>query len=292
MRHLESALAVSERRGCRAVAQARSTQRYVGRRRARDGPLIRRMRELAGRHLRFGYRRITALLKREGWTVNRKRVLRLWRQEGLRVPPRRRKYRRLGHSANSCQVRRARYRGHVWSYDFVADETTDGRPLRFLTVVDEHSRENTALEVDRSMTAERVIAALARAFREYGPPACLRSDNGPEFIAQAIQTWLKASGVQTLYIQPGAPWENGYNESFNGHLRDEFLDRELFGSVIEAEMLAVDWRRYYNHERPHSALNYQTPAACAAGRRRPGSAPRAGGSATPGRRHETTARLS
>ena len=292
MRHVQKSLEVSERGGCRAVEQPRSTQRYVGLRPQRDGPLIRRMRELAGRHLRFGYRRITALLRREGWRVNRKRVLRLWRQEGLRVPPRRRKYRRLGRSANSCQVRRARHRGHVWSYDFVFDETEDGRPLKFLTVVDEHSRENTALEVDRSMTAERVIAALAKAFREYGPPQYLRSDNGSEFIAGVIQAWLKDSGVGTLYIQPGAPWENGFNESFNGRLRDEFLDRELFGSVVEAKVLAVERRRYYNEERPHSALNYQTPAACAAGRRRPVSATRINGCATPGRRHETTAKLS
>jgi transposase InsO family protein len=205
---------------------------------------------------------MTRILRREGWTVNRKKVYRLWVEAGLRVPPRRRrKKRRTGSGENGCVRLRPEYVGHVWSYDFVFDETADGRRLKWLTVLEEFSRFDLALEVDRHFTGKEVIEVLDRLFEEHGPPAFIRSDNGSEFIARAVRKWLAERGVETLYIAPGSPWENGYSESFNGTLRDELLDQEEFGSVLEAKMLAVQWRDDYNHVRPHSSLEGLTPAA-------------------------------
>jgi transposase InsO family protein len=204
---------------------------------------------------------MTTILKGEGWEVNRKKVYRLWVQAGLRVPRRKRKKRRTGSGENSCVRRRPEYVGHVWSYDFVFDETIDGRRLKYLTVLEEFSRFNLGLEVDRHFTSKNVIEVLDRLFAEYGAPAFIRSDNGPEFIAMAVQKWLKERGVGTLYIEPGSPWENGYNESFNGTLRDELLDLEVFGNVLEARLLGIQWRDDYNHVRPHSSLEELTPAA-------------------------------
>ena len=218
-----------------------------------------RMLELVGKHPRFGYRRIWALLRKEGFRVNRKRVYRLWRQQGLKVPRKRRKRRRLGHTGNGCARRRAERPNHVWAWDFIHDRTADGRPLKWLTLVDEYTRECLALEVGRGMTAKGVIAVVARVIAERGAPAHLRSDNGPEFIALALRDWLAAAGVQTLYIEPGAPWENGYAESFNSRLRDELLEQEEFASLLEAKVLGRDWRQQYNTTRPHSALGYRTP---------------------------------
>lgn len=258
--HLQEHRGLSERHACRVVGQARSTQRYMPTLLDRDRTLRNRVVELAKQHPRYGYRRVTAMLKREGRQVNRKRVQRLWRLEGLRVPQVQKKRRRLGKGKNGCDRLRPEWIHHVWSYDFVFDETEDGRQLKWLSVIDEFSRFNMALEVERHFGGEEVIRTLKRLFKEYGPPDYLRSDNGPEFIAKVVRQWLNEQGVNTLYIDPGAPWENGYTESFNGSLRDELLDRELFAHLLEAKLLAVEFRGEYNDHRPHSSLGYQTPA--------------------------------
>jgi putative transposase len=260
VRHLQEAFGVSQRRACRVLGQPRSTQRQVAKTNQEEERLVRRMLELVRQHPRYGYRRIWALLRREGWRVNRKRIHRLWRQQGLKVPRRQRKKRRLGSSANSCVRRPAKYKNHVWAWDFLHDRTTDGRPLKWFTLVDEYTRECLALEVGRGMTAQAVRAVLAEVVRQRGAAAHLRSDNGPEFIAKAIRSWMAAAGLETLYIDPGAPWENGYAESFNSKVRDELLNAEEFGSVLEARVLAKEWKREYNHVRPHSSLGYRTPA--------------------------------
>jgi len=226
--------------------------------------LVRQMLELVKAHPRYGYRRIWALLRADGWRVNRKRIYRLWRREGLKVPQRQRKKGRLGSSVNGVVRRRAEHINQVWCYDFVKDQTTDGRPLKFLAIEDEFTRESLALEVARSITAADVIEVLKFLVEVRGSPQFIRSDNGPEFIADAIRRWLRKAGVQTLYIAPGSPWENAYSESFNSRFRDELLNRELFGSVGEARWLAEEYRLEYNHRRPHSSLDYLTPAAFAA----------------------------
>lgn len=223
------------------------------------------MLELVREHPRYGYRRIWALLRREGWRVNRKRIYRLWRAEGLKVPQKQRKKRHLGQSANGCFRRRAKYKDQVWAWDLLHDRSRDGRLLRWLTVLDEYTRENLALEVGRRMRARDVIEVLAELFALRGIPQHIRSDNGPEFIAEAIRRWLCCAGVETLYIQPGSPWENAYAESFNSRFRDEVLDREEFETVAEARATGTQYRLEYNHRRPHSALGYQTPAEFAAG---------------------------
>jgi putative transposase len=265
VRLLREAFGVSERRACRVLGQPRSTQRQQPKK-AKEGEerLVARMLELVRLHPRYGYRRIWALLRREGWRVNRKRVHRLWRQQGLKVPRKQRKKRRLGSSANSCVRRPAEYQGHVWAWDFLHDRTADGRPLKWFTLVDEYTRECLALEVRRGMTAKAVGVVLAGVVRERGAPAHIRSDNGPEFIAKAIRAWMSAAGLETLYIAPGAPWENGYAESFNSKVRDELLNAEEFTSRLEAEVLGKAWKQEYNHARPHSSLGYRTPAEFAA----------------------------
>jgi transposase InsO family protein len=261
VRFLQERLGVSERRACRALGQHRSTQRQQTKK-APEGErwLVARMLELVRKHPRFGYRRIWALLRREGWRVNRKRVYRLWRQPGLKVPRKQRKKRRLGSSANSCVRRPALHKGHVWAWDFLYDRTSDGRALKWFTLVDEYTRECLALEVGRGMTAQVVRVVLAGVVRERGAPMHIRSDNGPEFIAKAIRAWMSGAGLETLYIEPGAPWENGYAESFNSKVRDELLNAEEFGSLLEARVLGKQWKHDYNHVRPHSSLGYRTPA--------------------------------
>ncbi|GDY23854.1 transposase [Verrucomicrobiota bacterium] len=245
------------------MQQPRSTQRYEPQPNLEERRLIQRLQQLSRAHPRYGYRRITALLRRAGWCVNRKRVQRLWRQEGLKVPPSRHKRRALGVSATDYP-RRATRPNEVWSYDFVHDQTADGRPLKWLPVVDEFTRENLALTVERRLNGAAAIRTLAGCVAERGAPAYLRSDNGPEFIAREVQQWLARVGVATIYIPPGCPWENPYSESFNGKLRDEFLNREEFTTVAEAQVLGAQQRQRYNHERPHSSLEYQTPAEFAA----------------------------
>ena len=187
--------------------------------------------------------------------------------------PYRRKFRKAkGGSENSCAARKAEYINHVWTYDFMSDQTEDGRSLKFLTVLDEFTRESLTLEVGRSIKSKDVIAVLEYLFTVRGAPKFIRSDNGPEFIADAIKRWLQNEDVGTLYIEPGSPWENGYIESFNGKLRDEILNREVFYSVKEAKVIVEDWRLEYNNHRPHSGLGYMTPAAFAASCNPPGSA--------------------
>lgn len=258
---LQTGFEISERRGCQLLRQARSTQRQLPRTAPEEeSKLVARILALVGQHPRFGYRRITRLLRRDGWRVNAKRIWRLWRQEGLKVPRKQHKKRRLGASANGCVRHRAERRDHVWSWDFIFDRTQDGRPLKWFTLIDEFTRECVALQVARRMTGGAVVEILAEVVRRRGAPAHIRSDNGPEFIAQSIRAWMHRTGIEALYIEPGAPWENGYNESFNSKLRDELLAREEFTSLLEAQVLAHEWQAAYNHERPHSALGYQTPA--------------------------------
>ena len=260
VRQLQQTFGVSQRRACRVLGQPRSTQRQTPKTSQEEERLVRRMLELVRQHPRWGYRRITVLLGREGWRVNRKRVYRLWRQQGLKVPRKQRKKRRLGHSGNSCVRRPAQHKDHVWTWDFLHDRTSDGRPLKWLTLIDEYTRECLALEVDRGMTAEAVQAVLAAVVQQRGAPVHIRSDNGSEFIACAIRSWMATMGLDTLYIAPGAPWENGYAESFDSKVRDELLNAEEFESVLEAKVLAKEWRHEYDHVRPHSSLGYRTPA--------------------------------
>jgi transposase InsO family protein len=218
------------------------------------------MTQLASDYGRYGYRRVTALLQAEEWRVNHKRIERLWRREGLKVPQKQPKRRRLWLNDGSCVRLRAAHKDHVWSYDFVADRTSDGRSFRMLTLIDEHTRECLAIDVARSLKSEDVLERLSDLFVRRGVPKYIRSDNGPEFTAHKVRDWLERVKVQTLFIEPGSPWENGYIESFNGKLRDELLDRELFDTLLEAKVLVERWKRYYNTVRPHSSLGYQPPA--------------------------------
>jgi putative transposase len=257
---------VSERRACRVLEQPRNTQRYKAQRPAQDESLLKEMRRMARLRPRFGCPRIHEQLVASDWRVNRKRVHRLWKQEQMQVPRKQHRRRRLpGGSENSCVRHRAERKNHVWSYDFVIDQTEDGRQLKLLVVLDEYTRECLAIEVARSFTSDDVVSLLQYLFAVRGVPDYLRSDNGPEFVAHRVRRWLDQAGVGTLFIEKGSPWENGYVESFNGKLRDELLNRELFLSLEETRWVIDRWRLDYNHHRPHSALDYQTPAAYAAG---------------------------
>jgi transposase InsO family protein len=218
------------------------------------------MHHLALKRPRFGYRRVAALLRSEGWRVNDKRVHRLWKSEGLQIRRKARKRRRSGLSLNACNRRKALGKNHVWSYDFVTERTHRGGRVRILTVVDEFTRECLAVEVRRHYTGEDVVETLKELFALRGRPRCLRSDNGPEFVSKAVKKWLRTSRVKTRFVAPGSPWENGYIESFNGKLRDECLNGELFLSRAEAQYVVNRWRMDYNHHRPHSRLGWQTPA--------------------------------
>lgn len=253
-------LHVAERRVCRALGQPRSTQRYSLHLADDEPRLVQDIVRLASQYGRYGYRRVSELLRREGWRVNHKRVERIWRREGLKVPQRQRPRRRLWLSDGSCVRLRPQERNQVWSYDFVSGRTSDGRPLRILTILDEYTRECLAIDAGRTFTSEDVLDRLTELFVSRGIPAHIRSDNGPEFTARAVRKWLSRMGVKTLFIEPGSPWENGYIESFNGKLRDEFLNRELLDTLLEARVLTARWRREYNTVRPHSSLNYRPPA--------------------------------
>ena len=257
---MRETLAVSERRACRVLGQVRRTQRYTPRVADDEAVLTANVVSLACEYGRYGYRRITALLQSDGWRVNHKRVERIWRQEGLKVPRRQPKRGRLWLNDGSCIRLRPLYKNHVWSYDFVSTRTHDGRALKLLTVLDEYTRECVAIKVARRIRAHDVLEVLADLFARYGPPEHLRSDNGPEFTAKLVRRWLARVGVQTLFIQPGSPWENGYNESFNGKLRDQLLNGEIFFTLKEAQVLVEQWRRHYNTIRPHSSLGYRPPA--------------------------------
>jgi putative transposase len=244
---------VSVPRACTLVHIPRSTFRYVAQPRD-DAVLVHQIQQLAARHPRYGYRRISALLRRTR-RVNEKRVRRLWRKQGLQVQRVRRRRPRPLRPARF----EAAYPGHIWAYDFVEDALADGTPLRILTVMDEFTREGLALDVALSTSAERVIGVLTMLVAQHGAPAYLRSDNGAEFVATAVQLWLAECGVQTLYIEPGKPWQNGKEERFNGTVRDECLNMHQFHSVAEACARLSAFRQHYNHERPHSRLSYLTP---------------------------------
>ena len=261
---MRNALDVSERRACRALEVHRSTHRYEPRVKDDEPALVDRIVELASEYGRYGYRRVTVLLRGEGWRVNHKRVERIWRAEGLKVPARQPKRRRLWLGDGSCIRLRAEHRNHVWSYDFMSDRTSDGRPLKILNIIDEYTRECLAIDVARRMRSGDVLWRLSELFVRKGVPAHIRSDNGPEFIAARLRKWLGDLGVNPLFIEPGSPWENGYVESFNGKLRDELLDREVFETLLEARVLTTRWKREYNTKRPHSALGYRPPAPEAA----------------------------
>lgn len=265
---LRGRFAVSQRRACRALGLNRSGVRYgpvpCGERVA----LVRRVEELAGTYPRYGYRRIWVMLDREGWSVNLKAVHRLWRQSGLKwagpraAPKPRRPH---GQDANACHLRPSRGKDDVWTWDFLFDRTADGRSLKWLSLIDEYTRECLALEARRGMTAAEIRIILAEvAVERGGPPHRVRSDNGPEFAAEVVRSWLEGTGSEALYVAPGSPWQNGFAESFHSRLRDEFLDREEFESEPQARALGALWKEEYNTERPHSSLKYKTPAAFAA----------------------------
>lgn len=259
--HLEDKFQVSQRRACKSLAQPRSTQRYVCRQSGKDAVLVGELRRFASKHPRAGYRMAHKQLRREGGKANLKRVQRLWRQEGLRVPRKQHKKRRLGSTEAGSQRQRATRINEVWCYDFVFDQTEDGKRLKWLPICDEFTRENVALEVERRMEAGDVVRVLEAAVAARGcAPKYIRSDNGPEFVARAVREWIMAKGFETLYIKPGSPWQNAYSESFNSRMRDELLNVESFGSLLEAKVLGKAWRETYNHRRLHSSLDYRTPA--------------------------------
>lgn len=246
------------------LGQPRRTQRYQAKLADDEPSLIKRMLALVGEHPRFGYRRIWALLKAEGWRVNRKRIWRLWKKEGLKVPQNKHKKRRIGEASNGCPRLVALGKDCIWAMDFVFDVTANGRSLKWLAIVDEFTRECLALEVARQFKATDVLDVLRELIAIRGVPGHIRCDNGPEFIANAVKAWLETSRIGPLYIEPGSPWQNGYAESFNSRLRDELLATEIFDTLAQAKALATWWRLEYNHRRPHSSLGYQTPAAFAA----------------------------
>jgi len=236
------------------------TQRYVPHIADEEERLAARVIELAAQYGRYGYRRITALLKQEEWQVNHKKIERIWRREGLKVPQKQPKRRRLWLNDGSCIRLKPQFKDHVWSYDFVMARTSDGRAFRILAILDEYTRECLAMRVDRHISSQDVIDQLYELFLLRGVPGHIRSDNGPEFTSKTIRRWLNKLGVKTLFIEPGSPWENGYIESFNGKLRDELLNREIFTTLTEAKILIEQWRQEYNHVRPHSALRYRPPS--------------------------------
>ena len=273
MECIQQRFGISQRRACGILGYPRSTQRY-GATIADDEPrLVRRIEELAQKYGRYGYRRVAALLRMEGWRVNHKRVERLWRREGLKVPQRQSRRRRLWWHDGGCYRLRPLYKNHVWSYDFVASRTSDGRPLRFLTIIDEYTRECLWIDVGRRLKSDDVLDRLTDLFIRHGIPEHIRSDNGSEFIAKEVKEWLGLLGVRPLYIEPGSPWENGYIESFNGKFRDEFLNVEILDTLMEAKVLTERWRQRYNHIRPHSSLGYRLPAPAARQSCPSGSAP-------------------
>jgi putative transposase len=257
-------LGISERRACRITGQHRSTQRHLPQVAPDDQALRRRLRDLSAKRPRWGYRRAHAQLLGEGWRLNRKRVARIWREEGLRVPVKAKKRRRLGDSTVPAHRLRAERPNQVWALDFQHDATEDGRELKFLNVVDEFTREALAIEVDRTINADQTVGVLERLAKERGAPANLRADNGPELIASVLREWCRRNTTATAYIEPGSPWQNPYVESFNSRLRDELLNVELFTSLAEAKVLTSDWREDYNANHPHSALGMMTPERFAA----------------------------
>ena len=260
---VKEALSVSERRACRVIGQPRSTQRYQAQAADDEEMLTKRITELASKYGRYGYRRVTSMLRNDGWMVNHKRVERIWRREGLKVPQKQPKRSRLWLNDGSIVRLKPEFAKHVWSYDFMHDRTHNGVPFRMLNVIDEYTRECLAIRVARRLTQKDVIDVLYDLFCQSGVPVHIRSDNGSEFTARRVRNWLEKLSVKPLYIEPGSPWENGYIESFNGKLRDELLAGEIFYSLKEAQVLIEMWRKHYNTIRPHSSLDYQPPAPAA-----------------------------
>jgi len=274
---LQDRLGLSERRACRITGQTRSTQRHLPQVAPDDQALRKCLRDLSAERPRWGYRRAHAHLLREGWSLNRKRVQRIWREEGLRVPAKAKKRRRIGDSTVSARRLSAQFPNHVWALDFQHDASSDGRELKFLNVVDEFTREALAIEVDRTINADQTVAVLERLAKERGVPANIRADNGPELTAAVLREWCRLGSTGTAYIEPGSPWQNPYVESFNSRLRDELLDVEVFTSLIEAQVLAADWREDYNANHPHSALGMMSPQRFAASLRSPSGLTTRGG---------------
>jgi len=251
---------LSERWACRLLRQPRGTQRYQPTQRQDEGQLTQAIIALACQYGRYGYRRITALLQLAGWFVGKDRVQRIWRREGLKVPAKQKPRRRLWLNDGSCIRLRPERRNHVWSYDFVEARTHDGRSLRLLTMIDEFTRECLAIRVARRLNSAHVIEVLGECMLQHGVPKHVRSDNGAEMTARRVKQWLQTVGTRPMFIEPGSPWENGYCESFNGKLRDECLNGEIFYSLKEAQVVVGMWRKHYNTVRPHSALGYRPPA--------------------------------
>jgi len=251
-------LGASERQTCRTLGVARSTQRYQSIPRDDDSLRLALIR-LAKRYGRYGYRKIAELLRMEGWNVNHKKVERIWREEGLQLPQRHKKRKRLYHKDSSIIRLRPKYPNHIWSIDFVHDKLSSGVPYKMLTVLDEYTREALCVEVKSRMGNEEVLEALYPVLLRRGQPDYIRSDNGPEFIAENFQTWLTKVGIKPIRIYPGSPWENGYNERFNGTLRREVLNAEWFTSLRQANVVIQTWLKQYNHVRPHQALNMRPP---------------------------------
>jgi putative transposase len=251
---------LSERMACRIVGQPRGTHRYVPTLKPDEDELTRNIVYLASEYGRYGYRRVTAMLNENGIDVGKDRVQRIWRREGLKVPKKQPKRARLWLNDGSCIRLRPEYPNHVWSFDFVETQTHDGRRIRLMTLIDENTRKCLAIKVARRINAIGVIETLADAMLFNGLPTYIRSDNGPEMVAKVLREWLTGLGTGNLYIEPGSPWENGYCESFNGKLRDECLNGEIFYSLKEAQTLIEMWRIHYNTKRPHSSLAYRPPA--------------------------------
>lgn len=258
--HVKNMLGYSERRICKVISVHRSSFRYSPVSNEYQRKLKARVIQLSSEYGRYGYKQVTGLLNMEGFEVGKDRVFSIWRKEGLKVPQKQPKRARLWLADGSCIRMRPEYKNHVWSYDFVSEETYDGRKFKVLNVIDEYSRECLLSLVARRIRSQDVILALADLFLKYGLPKYIRSDNGPEFIANKLRGWLNHLEVQPLYIHPGSPWENGYCESFNGKMRYELLDGEIFFSLLEAKVIIEKWRHHYNTKRPHSSLGYKPPA--------------------------------
>lgn len=256
---VQQKLDVSERRACSTLGLNRTVKRYKCRKSDNENDIKEAIIRLVSKYGRYGYRRITAMLKSESWKVNHKRIERIWREEGLRVPKKQKKKGRIYLKNGSCVRLKPLYRNHVWSYDCVEDRLANGKKIKMLTVIDEFTRESLAIRVEKNITSKHVLDTISDLSSERGVPEYIRSDNGSEFTAKILQTFIKEIGAKTAYITPGSPWENGFIERFNGTLRDELLNQELFYSLKEARILIENFRREYNSTRPHSALNYLAP---------------------------------
>ena len=257
--HLVEQFNVSERRACKVTGQQRATQRYTPRVASDEDALLQEINRLVGENPRGGCRYITMLLQRDGWRINHKRIHRLWKREGYRVPRNVNNKKAIGIGANACDKRKATASNDVWTWDFIHDRSNDGRALKFLVIIDEHTRECLALQPARSFKSTDVLDTLSAIVGERGAPTHIRSDNGSEFIAQAVKRWMTDTGIEALYIEPGSPWQNGYAESFNSRLRDEFLGMNSFNNLNEARTLTRQWKEHYNTQRPQAALGKMTP---------------------------------